>query len=83
MARSPVKQGDDKEAMANYDKALSIDKRQPLANLGKADLLAKTGRKGEALAMYRFTLYLFPPISKQYAYASNRIQQLEADLKKQ
>jgi Tfp pilus assembly protein PilF len=75
--------GDEKEAMANYDKALTLDKRQPLANLGKADLLAKTGHKGEALALYRFALYLFPPPTTQYAYASERIQQLEGDLKKQ
>lgn len=78
-----VKRGDDKLAMANYDKALSIDKRQPLANLGKADLLAKMGKKGEALALYRFVLYLFPTVSQQYAFAQQRIQQLETDLKKQ
>jgi len=75
--------GKEKEAMVNFDKALAIDKRQPMANLGKADLLAKTGHKGEALALYRFVLYLFPPVSRQYAFAQQRIQQLEADLKKQ
>jgi len=75
--------GDEKGAMANYDKALAIDKRQPLANLAKADLLAKNGQKGEALALYRFVLYLFPPVSRQYVYAQARIKKLEADLKKQ
>jgi len=75
--------GDTKAAMANYDKALSIDKRQPLANLGKADLLVKAGRKGEALALYRFVLYLFPPVSRQHAFAQQRIKQLETELKKQ
>ncbi len=73
--------GNDKQAMDDYDKALAIDKRQPLANLGKADLLAKSGHKGEALALYRFTLYLFNSRSPQYAYAQSRVQELEADLK--
>jgi tetratricopeptide (TPR) repeat protein len=72
--------GDKDKALANYDKAIAVNKRHPGANLNKADLLAEMDRKGEALALYRFCLYLFDRRVTQYGYIQNRIAQLEAEL---
>jgi Flp pilus assembly protein TadD len=72
--------GDTATALADYDKALAINKRHPGANLNKADALLKTGQKGEALAVYRFCLYLFDQRSQQYAYAQGKIAELETEL---
>ena len=73
--------GNNEEALANYDKALTLNKRLPAANLNKADTLVKMGRKGEALAVYRFCLYLFDQRAEQYSYARDKIELLEAELK--
>jgi tetratricopeptide (TPR) repeat protein len=72
--------GKNEEALAQFDKALALDSRLPMANLNKADTLAKLDRKGEALALYRFTLYLFDPRSQQSAYARQQIDTLEKEL---
>ena len=72
--------GNNDKALASYDKALANDKRNPKINLFKADTLLKLGKKGQALAVYRFALYLFDPASQGYAYAKGRIDELEAEL---
>ncbi len=72
--------GNNDKALASYDKALAIDNRHPTANLYKADTLLKMGKKGQALALYRFTLYLFDQDAPEYAYAQSRITALEAEL---
>ena len=72
--------GNNDKALATFDKALAINKRSPKINLYKADTLLKMGKKGQALAVYRFTLYLFDPASQGYAYAKSRIDELETEL---
>jgi hypothetical protein len=49
----------------------------PAARIVACDALYHPGRKGEALAAFRFSLYLFDNKDRQYAHVSEMIDKIE------
>jgi len=72
--------GDYAAALTHFDRAIEADHRHPNANLNRADTLYALGRKGEALAGYRFCLYLFKKNDHQYGHVVDMIDRLEREL---